>query len=639
MLSHMLDCQLYGLHPAGHHFTSIMLHAATSVALFLILWRMTTQLWPSALVAALFALHPLRVESVAWIAERRDVLSGFFFMLTLGAYDEFTRHPRSLRRYLTVAGLFVLGLLAKPMLVTLPPLLLLLDFWPLGRFGNVQSEAAEADLRPPQTFRRLILEKLPLVALAVAAAGVTMHTHGKWHDPLTMPERLANAVVSQVAYLQEFFVPVGLSPYYAHPETGLPAWQVAAALVLLTAITGALWIFRRSCPYLLVGWLWYVGMLVPVLGLASVGGHAHADRYTYLSQIGLYIALIWGAAQLYLSRPVGRWVLGVGSGLILAALIVCSWRQLGYWQNDETLWVHALECDPKNVTAHYNLGLALEKIDESAAVEQYRRSAELDPHEKNIYSWTRAKAHDHLGKIADRHGDLAAAIAHYRQAVEADPDSALARMNLGDLLLENHDLDGAIVEFQRGVELSPDSAPAYCRLGYALSQKGKIDEAIADFHQAASIDPSSFNAHANLATFLAVRGDLDEAILHFRRAIEISPHVVVPYQRLADLLRMQGKTGEAAVYDEQGKQAGRHFAETLSRQSAELIRQGKPGDAMAQLRAAIDAAPDYAPAHCGLGDALAAQGYIDQAIAEYRRALAIDPNLASAQQGLQRLAQ
>ncbi len=259
-----------------------------------------------------------------------------------------------------------------------------------------------------------------------------MLTHSSPPDnPLTMPERLANAAVACVAYLGQLFVPVGLSIFYSHPESGRPAWQVAGAVVLLVAITAAAVIGRRSYPYFFVGWFWYVGMLVPVLGLTLVGMHSRADRYTYLSQIGLYIALVWGAMRLGASWPARRWVFGFGSGLMLVALMACTWRQTGYWQDDKTLWEHALACDPKNVTALASLGNSLVDTDESAAAAQYRQALELGPNERNIYNILRAKAHNLLGNIAARKGDFADAIAQYEQALELDPDFAPAHLNLG----------------------------------------------------------------------------------------------------------------------------------------------------------------------------------------------------------------
>ncbi len=381
MLSHMLDCQLFGLWPGGHHLTNVLLHAASAAMLLLVWWRMTRRpdhdtLWPSALVAALFALHPLRVESVAWSAERRDVLSGFFFMLILAAYGEYVRRPRSPWRYLAVAVLLALGLLAKSMLVTVPCLLLLLDWWPLGRFGTTadrllgQAEC-QAALRESPTW--LVVEKLPLFALSIAAAVMAkLHHFGPTVDPLSLSERLGNAAVSCVAHLGQFFVPAGLSVFYAYPEAGWGAWQVAGAAALVLVISAAAVMLRRSCPYLFAGWFWYVGMLVPVLGLVYVAGHARADRYTYLPQIGLDVGLVWGAMRLAAPSPARRYVLTVGAGLVLVAVGTCTWRQTGYWQSEEMLWRHALDLDPENCTAHYMLGAVLIPTDPAAAAAAIR---------------------------------------------------------------------------------------------------------------------------------------------------------------------------------------------------------------------------------------------------------------------------
>ncbi len=645
MLSHMLDCQLYGLNPAGHHLTNLLLHAASAVLLFLVLWRMTGALWPSALVAALFALHPLRVESVAWVAERRDVLSGLFFMLTLGAYNEYVGHPQSLGRYLAVLGFFALGLLAKPILVTLPALLLLLDYWPLGRFGRAQSGTADKptsrSARPAPFPWRPIVDKLPLFALAVAAAVVTMVTHNTSpRNPLTMLDRLANAAVSCVAYLGQLFVPIGLSPFYAHPEAGRPASQVASAVALLLAITVAAAIGRRSYPYLFVGWFWYIGMLVPVLGLTFVGMHARADRYTYLSQIGLYIALAWGAMRLGASWPARRWVFGVGGALILTALMACTWRQMGYWQDPITLWKRAVACDPKDATAHYILGTALSSVDEQAAVAQFRQALELGPNERNIYNLTRGKAENALGDIAARKGATADAIAHYRRALDWDSDSVssvTAHMNLAGILARNGSFDEAMEHFQRSSELTPDNASIYCNLAVALAEHGETDEAVANCRKALKIDPNLSLGHSNLAALLAQRDEIDEAILHYRRAIEISPNVAFSYQQIAPLLRKQGKPGEAAKYDQRGQKISRGYAEAQNLRGIELARQGKLDEAIAQYQTAIGIAPDYAPAHCNLADALALRGNIDGAMLHYRQALAIDANYLPATRGLDRL--
>jgi len=647
MLSHMLDCQVYGLNPAGHHLTNLLLHAASAVALFLVLWRMTGGLWPSALVAAVFAFHPLHVESVAWVAERRDVLSGLFFMLTLGAYNEYVRRPQSIARYLAVVGWFALGLMAKQMLVTVPALLWLLDYWPLGRFGRPQSDTATPSVRPEATGRdarprpfpwRVILDKLPLLALALGVAVVTMLTHSKRPDPLALPARLASAVVSCVAYLGQLFVPAGLSIFYSHPDAGWPAWQVGGATVLLLAISAAAVIGRRSYPYFFVGWFWYVGMMVPVLGLTYVGPHARADRYTYLSQIGLSMALVWGAMRLGAAWSARRWVFGIGSAVMLMALMACTWQQTGYWQDSKTLWEHALACDPQNVTAHCVLGNILEETDDSGAAAHYLQVLEIVSNERNVHDVAWAKAHNGLGNIADRNGDDAGAIAHYGHALELDANFTAAHINLGRVLVKQGKLDEALVHFRRAAELAPNNALSPCCMAAVQSEQGKTDEAIASLRRALKADPDFVLARSNLAILLAERDDgVDEAIIHFRRAIELEPDTPLLYQRLALLLRRQGKTSEAAKVEQRGKKASHRQAEAQNLRGTELARQGKFDQAISQFEVAIAIFPDYAAAHNNLADALASQGNINDAIAHYRRALSIDPNFAPAKRSLQQL--
>ncbi len=300
MMSHMLDCQLFGLNASWHHLTNVLLHAATTVGLFLVLWRMTSELWPSGLAATLFAVHPQHVESVAWIAERRDVLSGLFFVLTLGAYCRYVRGGRTVGQYLLVALTLALGLMSKAMLVTVPPLLLLLDYWPLGRYGQAADLPPPAAGVPRQGFWHLAIEKLPLLAIALADCAATLATHFEPEKSvlLSWPARISNALVSLVTYLFQFFEPANLAPFYPLPNAGYPAWKVAGAGALLASVTAALWLGRHRFPYGLVGWFWFLGMMMPVLGLIHVSDHAMADRYMYLPGIGLAIAVSWGAARL-----------------------------------------------------------------------------------------------------------------------------------------------------------------------------------------------------------------------------------------------------------------------------------------------------------------------------------------------------
>ena len=395
-LSHMLDCQFYGLSPGGHHLTNVLLHAASSVLLFLVLLRMTGDLWPSAWVAAIFAVHPLHVSSVAWVAERRELLAGLFFMLTLGAYTLYAERP-SLPRYLAVVGCFALGLMSKPIVVTIPCLLLLLDYWPLDRFarpsGRRQQTASDSWLGRWSTGWRLAVEKIPLLALSAVSCGITMWTHKSNPvvgdtDPLSLTTRVANAIVSCAAYVCQTFYPVSLSPYYPHLGTHLPTASVVESLLLLTAITAVAAFFWRRLPYLLVGWLWFLAVLVPVLGLVGIFLQSRADNYTYLSQIGLSIALAWGVWSFYQSRRsrhsarMPGWPLGGVAGVVLLLLAAVAWRQTSYWRNDETVWTRTVSCTDQNALGHYSLANVLfrQKRTEEAithlrqAVASYSRS-------------------------------------------------------------------------------------------------------------------------------------------------------------------------------------------------------------------------------------------------------------------------
>jgi tetratricopeptide (TPR) repeat protein len=346
-LSHMVDCQFYGLHAGGHHLTNVLLHTATVILLFLVLRQMTGALWQSAFVAAVFAIHPLRVESVAWVAERKDVLSGLFFMLTIGAYVRYARRPWSWRRYALVMFLFAMGLMCKPMLVTLPVVLLLLDYWPLQR---------------RESARRLVLEKLPFLALSAASSFATLLAQNEAMqstESCSLPLRFGNALVTCMVYLGQMIWPARLAVYYPYSHNNLAAWNLVLAGTLLAGLSTVAWVRRRTEPWILVGWVWYLAMLAPVAGIIQVGAQAHADRYTYLPQIGIYMAMTWLAGDWSLGWKHQRAALG---GLIVAVtgvLMVCAWKQTGYWQDSETLWNHTLASTTSNALAQNNLAWLL----------------------------------------------------------------------------------------------------------------------------------------------------------------------------------------------------------------------------------------------------------------------------------------
>jgi Flp pilus assembly protein TadD len=482
MMSHMLDCQLYGLNAGGHHLTNVLLHTASAILLFLVLRRMTGKLWRSAFVVAVFAIHPLRVESVAWVAERKDVLSGLFFMLTLWAYTRYAQGRSRVegrgsssgsgilaldaRRwtldYSLVLLFFALGLLSKPMLVTLPFVLLLLDYWPLNRFARpAPANGVAGDVHASgklSVFRRLILEKIPLLALSGAACVATMVAQKESMASVPLALRIGNAVVSYVVYLRQMVCPADLAVFYPYLQNSLSWREITLAFLLLAAISTGVFLRRQKHPYLLMGWLWYLGMLVPVIGLVQVGLHAHADRYTYLPQIGLYLALTWAAGSLCAAWRHRRLVLGGVSAVVLAALGMDSFVQTSYWRNNELLWTHTLACTSDNAKAHIDFGVAL------------------------------------FNK-----GQMEEAIIHFQKAVEIDPENAKTHCNLGNALMRKGRVDEAILHFQKAVAIRPEYAKAHDNLGNALMQQGQVDEAIIHFQKALEIRSDYPTAGYNLA--------------------------------------------------------------------------------------------------------------------------------------------
>ncbi len=534
-LSHMADVELFGLtHPGGHHLTSVLLHAATAVVLFLVLLQMTAAGWPSAFAAALFAVHPLHVESVAWIAERKDVLSGLFFVLTVAAYVGYVRRPPSVPRYLLVAGLFTLGLLSKPMLVTLPFVLLLLDYWPLERLSieTPPHAAPVAQRRRLAVVTPLVLEKLPLFALAIAAAVVTYVVQDSARGSLshlTVWSRVANALNSYVAYLWMFVYPARLAVFYPHPGDALPSWRTVGACLVLGLVSAAALIWRRRHPYLLVGWLWYLGMLVPVIGFVQVGSQAMADRYTYLTQIGLYIAAAWGAMHVAGTSPSRRWICGVAACVVILILSAAASRQVWYWHDSETLWNHALVSTARNHEAHNHLARALALRGEAdQAISHYRQALEIRP--------DFVEAHNNLGNALASRGDSAAALAHYRTALNLKPDYVEAHNNLGLALADRGQLEAAIAEYRRALTFDPDFAAAHYNLGNALAARDDIDGAIAHYDSALAIRPEFAEVHNNYGTLLAARGQADAAIAHYQRALAINPQFASARRNLALVL-------------------------------------------------------------------------------------------------------
>jgi Tfp pilus assembly protein PilF len=456
-ITHMLDCQLHGLNAGWHHFTNVLLHSFAVVLLFVALERMTGALWRSAFVSAVFAVHPLHVESVAWIAERKDVLSAFFFMLTLLAYSHYARAP-SIGRYLTVTLAVALGLMSKPMLVTLPFVLLLLDYWPLGRLKLKRSNTGSQSLQ-------LVLEKIPLIALSAVSSVITfLAQRGAigWTEQLPVSERISNAMVAYVIYIRQMFWPAGLAVFYPHPENRLPVLEISLAFIVLVGITAAAFVFRSKAPYFVTGWLWYLGMLVPVIGLIQVGWQGHADRYTYLPQIGLYIAVTWAVTDFTRTWRFQRVAMGFATLIVVGAL---SWRcclQASYWQDSETLFTHALAVTRNNDVAMNNLGIIfLEKGQLDDAISNLQAAIDVRPEN--------APAHDNLAKALLQKGQVSEAMVHYRKFLEIQPDNVEARNTLGTALIQQGRLREAIDQWQEALAIQPENGNAASNLAWVFS--------------------------------------------------------------------------------------------------------------------------------------------------------------------------
>jgi tetratricopeptide (TPR) repeat protein len=519
MISHMANCQFFGLWAGGHHLTNLLLHTTTVILLFLVLLQMTGALWRSAFVAAVFAIHPLHVESVAWVAERNDVLGGLFFVLTIGAYVRYVRSVRSFAGYLPVLFFFILGLLSKPTLVALPFVLLLLDYWPMNRCSQSAGETNKTASLP-----QLLLEKIPLITLSLAACVAAYFAEGKSVASLqvfSFSSRLANALVSCVIYLRQMIWPADLSIFYPHPAGGLPPWEVGLALFVLAVISAGAIAMRRRCPYLLMGWLWYLGILVPVIGLIQVGEFAHADRYTYLSQIGLYLAMAWGAVDLcgYLRLP--RILPGIAALLVTGALIFCACEQVSYWRDSETIFRHALDCTTDNYLACNNLGSALyQKGHADEAIAIYEKGLEFRP--------ASAPLNDNLGMALFQKGQVNEAISHYKTALQTDPGSALAHYNLGNALIQNGDVRGAITQWQRSLEIQPQYFEAEASIAWVLATCA--DDSLRNGPRAVelALQANQFSGDTNpivlrtLAAAFAETGHFSEATDAARRALQLA---------------------------------------------------------------------------------------------------------------------
>ena len=519
-LSHMADVQLYGMNPRGHHLTNVAFHTVSALLLLLFLLRSTGSLWQSSFVAAMFALHPLHVESVAWVAERKDVLSAFFCFLTLLLYAEYAARRKPALYLLTLFS-FILGLMSKPMLVTLPVVMLLMDYWPLARFRcEEQKEGIRHLFGWSSQLMALVKEKVPLVICSLLSGIITLyaqHKGGAMSGLSLMPFqlRVENALIAYVRYIGKTFWPHDLAVLYPL-YSSLPLWQIIGSLLVLLLISAAtVWAGRRH-PYLPVGWFWFIITLVPVIGLIQVGGQSMADRYSYLPLTGLFIMAAWGVPDGTKGLKYREGILVLLAGTVIFASTVVTWRQLSYWRDTITLFQHTLHVTTGNYLFHNHLGVTLsDKGDLDAALREFQKSLRINPNH--------ADTHNSLGDTLAKKGNLDAAMQEYREALRLNPNFAFARNNLGTALATKGDLDAAIREFHEALRINPEYSVAHNNLGLALAAKGNVDAAIQEFNEALRINPDYPDAHNSRGTALARKGDMEAAIQEFREALLLNP--------------------------------------------------------------------------------------------------------------------
>jgi Tfp pilus assembly protein PilF len=568
-LSHQLDVQFFGLDPAGHHLVSLFFHVANTLLLFFVLNRMTKTLWQSAAVAFLFALHPLHVESVAWVAERKDVLSTFFMLLTLWAYFIYTRSP-GIVRMIPVVAFFALGLLSKPMLVTLPFVLLLLDYWPLGRYYAPEKPASrplpgieapgkkkkqkkkEIEDRPPVAPERmepsaaavvpwaLVTEKIPLFALTILSSIITFLAQQKGGamsplEDISLLKRLGNALISYASYIVKTVFPQGLAVFYPYPA-GIAAWQVLGSAALVGTLTFLAVRCRKQYPFAFVGWFWYLGTLVPVIGIVQVGMQAMADRYTYVPHIGLFIAVVWGAGDLASRQPQGRKILAALTGVVFASLTVMTWNQISHWRSSITLFEHALRVTEQNSLAHLNFGVALNRTGKgSEAAEHYREALRINPNSSG--------GHFNMANYYFSTGQKDEALQHFKEAIRIRPDYANAHSNLGVLLASQRRFEEAAAHYEKALRIEPANAGFHYNYGAALANQGRLPEAAGQFRDALALRPNYAEAHNDLGKVLMMEGKTAEAASHFREALRIRPNFTEARRNLDIVLESQKQQG------------------------------------------------------------------------------------------------
>lgn len=639
-ISHMVDLQIFGLNPGPQHAVNVLLHVANTLLLFLIFQDLTGARWKSAFVAALFALHPLHVESVAWIAERKDVLSMLFWLLTLWAYAGYVRKP-GLKRYLSTLFLFALGLMTKPMLVTLPFVLLLFDYWPLNRFAPALLQARTRNARrTTQSFvnrfwqpaQPLIREKIPFFLLAAGSSIITFAVQKaggavETTDFLPFPTRIANAIHSYIAYLLKASWPRNLIVFYRYQLAGYPVYETALAALLLLCITVLALKVAHRAPYLSVGWFWYVGTLVPVIGLVQVGGQAMADRYTYVPLIGVFAMVAWGVPDLIAKWIPARIPLAAAAVLLLSASAATTWRQVRYWRDTVSLFVRTVEVDKDNYMGHELLGTGLAKSNRlQQAVVHYSKALQYRPTNTHIMG--------NMGMCLYQLGKVDQALEIYSKALKINPDDSTVLRNIGQLRFDQGKFEEAAEFFRRAQRNMPYNPALYCSLGNALEKLGRNQEAIDAYDLALRIQPEDPETLFGLGVALASQGRTPDAIRNFEKALEINPRYAEAHNNLGNVLLQQGQVDNALSHYAEALRLNPKYAEAHYNMGVVLYSQGKSAEAISHYREAIRLKPDYVDAYYNLAAALDGQGDVQGAIANYNEAIRLKPDFVEAYNNL-----
>lgn len=623
-LSLMADRQLFGTGASGFHLVNVMFHTANTLLLFWVLRRYTKELWPSFFVAAFFALHPLHVESVAWVTERKDVLSALFWMLTMLAYLRYVESPTALR-YAIMLACFSLGLMSKPMLVTLPFVLLIMDYWPLRRLWPEEGIGV--------SFFRLIIEKIPLFILSAASSWVTFiaqKTGGSVVKFSVFPfdYRIGNALISYWGYILKTLRPAGLAVFYLHPAAGLAGWSVAASAAVLLAVTALVILLRRR-RYLLVGWLWYLGTLVPVIGLVQVGRQAMADRYTYIPLTGLFIMLVWLAGDI-----TGKWryrglIVGFAGSAVLAGLGILAFRQVGYWRDTMTLLTHTAAVTTDNYVAHSVLATRYaDKGDNETATRELEMVMKMNVNDIDVL-YNVAKGLAKLGRTNE-------ALAYYNRILSVSPGDPDTYIALASMESDRSNFERAIYLYREGLGYHPENGDLHGRLGSLFLQMGLVDEAITELETAVKLKADSA-IYGNLGLAVSSKGQIERAIECYKKAIWIDRANAEAHYNLGNTYLAQDRPAEATGEYEKAIKAKPDYSKAYANLGVALSWMGRTDEGVENFRRAALLDPNNIEAHFNLAAALADKGLFDEAIAGFEKGLKIDPNNTAAQEALKNI--